>query len=60
MFNKLDEYIVELSKPSAKTAPMTTEQIIDMLLDVRSSMDIGLVIDGDEMTKYFSRKSIRS
>jgi hypothetical protein len=57
MFNKLDEYIVALSKPNTVSTGMSNQEIIDMLLDVRSDMEIGLIIDGDEMTKYFRGKA---
>lgn len=56
MFNKLDEYIVALSKPNTVSPVMSNQEIIDILLDVRSDMDTGFIIDGDEMARYFSRK----
>lgn len=51
----LDEYLAELSKiySSERNRLLPISEVIDKLLDIRNSIP-ELVLDGDEMKKYFN------
>ena len=55
----LEKHLKELAE-LAKTEPKTTlgvREVIDILLDIKTDDDSkSVVIDGDEMAKYFGRK----
>lgn len=55
---EIDEYLYELSKLVAhdKYFKVLASEVIDKLLDIRNSLP-EVVIDGDDMAKYFGEKT---
>jgi hypothetical protein len=53
----IDDYLSELSSQVKHDShfKVLASEVMDRLLDIRNSIT-GVVIDGDEMTKYFGRK----